>query len=104
MRYIRAAAAATAGAAAGAAAAAAHAGGSTSEIASCNYVARQQGVCKGMWLRSALQLCPELLLLPYDFAAIEAASSGLFEAALRLSHRIKPLSCDEVKDRHYRNT
>ncbi|OEH77121.1 family domain-containing protein [Cyclospora cayetanensis] len=71
-------------------------GGSTSEIASCNYPARMQGVKKGMWLRSAFALCPSLKLLPYDFDGIENASEGLFRVALSLSHRLIPLSCDET--------
>lgn len=101
--YLAAAVAAAAGkapAAGAAAAAAVGAGGrgrGTSEIASCNYIARSQGVQKGMWLRPALDRCPSLVLLPYDFEGIERASEGLFQAALSLSHRLAPLSCDEVR-------
>ena len=52
-----------------------------------------------MWLRSAVSLCPSLVLLPYEFDGIEKASEGLFKVALSLSHRLAPLSCDEVRDR-----
>lgn len=50
-----------------------------------------------MWLRSAAALCPSLVLLPYDFEGIQKASEGLFKAVLELSHRLAPVSCDEVR-------
>ncbi|KAM0321156.1 hypothetical protein ACHAPQ_009655, partial [Fusarium lateritium] len=49
----------------------AHSAGSGSEIASCNYPAREFGVKNGMWMKSALEMCPELKVLPYDFPAYE---------------------------------
>ncbi|KAJ6152037.1 hypothetical protein N7497_006356 [Penicillium chrysogenum] len=52
----------------------AHGPGSGSEIASCNYPARARGVKNGMWMKGALQLCPDLKVLPYDFPAYEDAS------------------------------
>ncbi|KAL8441285.1 hypothetical protein Emed_007581 [Eimeria media] len=70
-------------------------GGGTSEIASCSYAARAQGVEKGMWVHTAVSRCPSLVLLPYDFEGIEKACEGLFRAVLSLSHRLAPLSCDE---------
>jgi DNA repair protein REV1 len=38
-----------------------------SEISSCNYPARKYNVKNGMFLSEALKLCPDLVLLPYDF-------------------------------------
>lgn len=38
-----------------------------SEISSCNYEARHYGVQKGHWMQRAKQLCPDLVVLPYDF-------------------------------------
>lgn len=73
-------------------------GGSTSEVASCNYVARARGVYKGQWLGEAMVLCPDLIALPYDFEGIEEATQGLFECLLAVSRRILPVSCDEVRD------
>lgn len=35
-------------------------GGESSEIASCNYVARENGVKNGMFVGRAKQLCPEV--------------------------------------------
>lgn len=44
---------------------------SGSEIASCNYVARNLGVTKGMWIGTARGLCPDLRVVPYDFVVGE---------------------------------
>ena len=43
------------------------AGVSMSEIASCSYEARAAGVKNGMFMGSALKLCPDLQTIPYDF-------------------------------------
>ena len=42
-----------------------------SEVSSCNYKAREFGVTKGMWMKRAKDLCPSLIILPYDFDRIE---------------------------------
>ena len=43
------------------------AGISMSEIASCSYEARAAGVKNGMFMGSALRLCPDLQTIPYEF-------------------------------------
>ena len=43
------------------------AGISMSEIASCSYEARKAGVKNGMFMGSALRLCPDLQTIPYEF-------------------------------------
>ena len=43
------------------------AGISMSEIASCSYEAREAGVKNGMFMGSALRLCPDLETIPYEF-------------------------------------
>lgn len=53
-------------------------GGNTSDIASCNYVARSAGVRNGMWLGYAKRLCPALKVIGYDFDAYERASRALY--------------------------
>ncbi|KAF4972185.1 hypothetical protein FZEAL_9647 [Fusarium zealandicum] len=74
----------------------AHSGGSGSEIASCNYPAREFGVKNGMWMKSALEMCPELKVLPYDFAAYEEASRLFYESVLDIGGRVQSVSIDEA--------
>ena len=47
-----------------------------SEISSCNYVARKFGLKAGMFMRQAKELCPDLLVLAYDFDAIREVCLG----------------------------
>ena len=53
-------------------------GADTAELSSCNYVARNRGVRKGMFLRAARQLCPELVLLDYDFAKLARITEQVY--------------------------
>ncbi|KAI5820457.1 DNA polymerase IV, partial [Pyronema omphalodes] len=69
----------------------------TSEIASCNYIAREKGVKNGMWLEQARKLCPSLVTLPYDFEAYKEASRIFYEVVLGVGpERIQAVSVDEV--------
>lgn len=77
-------------------AAVAHGGGSGSEIASCNYPARDHGVRNGMWMKRAQELCPELKVLPYDFPAYEEASRAFYAAILDLGGVVQSVSIDEA--------
>lgn len=43
---------------------------SMSEIASCSYEARKCGVKNGMFLGTAIKLCPDLKPIPYDFEVL----------------------------------
>ncbi|KAB8234989.1 putative DNA damage repair protein Mus42 [Aspergillus alliaceus] len=74
----------------------AHGTGSGSEIASCNYAARARGVKNGMWMKGALQTCPELKVLPYDFPAYEDASQKFYSAILSLDGTVQSVSIDEA--------
>ncbi|KAK5990856.1 DNA repair protein rev1 [Cladobotryum mycophilum] len=74
----------------------AHSTGSGSEIASCNYVARKFGVKNGMWMKKALELCPELKVLPYDFPAYEEASRMFYEAVIDVGGVVQSVSVDEA--------
>ncbi|KAF6071607.1 impB/mucB/samB family protein [Candida albicans] len=73
-------------------------GGKTSDIASCNYVARKYGVKNGMWLMQATKLCPDLILLPYEFESYEKFSSEFYNYLLtsKFFDSIFPVSIDEV--------
>ncbi|KAM7219303.1 DNA repair protein rev1 [Rhypophila decipiens] len=74
----------------------AHSAGSASEIASCNYPAREVGVKNGMWMKRALELCPELKVLPYDFPAYEEASRKFYDAILDIGGIVQSVSIDEA--------
>ncbi|KAF9775162.1 hypothetical protein IL306_006767 [Fusarium sp. DS 682] len=74
----------------------AHSTGSGSEIASCNYPARQFGVKNGMWMKSALEMCPDLKVLPYDFPAYEEASRLFYESILEIGGVVQSVSIDEA--------
>lgn len=73
-------------------------GGKTSDIASCNYVARKYGVKNGMWLMQATKLCPDLILLPYEFESYEKFSSEFYNYLLtsKFFDSIFPVLIDEV--------
>ncbi|KAI0195949.1 impB/mucB/samB family protein [Astrocystis sublimbata] len=77
-------------------AAVAHSPGDGSEIASCNYPARQFGVKNGMWMKRARELCPELKVLPYDFPAYEDASNTFYECILEVGGVVQSVSIDEA--------
>lgn len=74
----------------------AHGNGTGSEIASCNYPAREFGVKNGMWMKRAKELCPDLKVLPYDFPAYEEASKLFYEAILDVGGVVQSVSIDEA--------
>lgn len=74
----------------------AHGTGTGSEIASCNYPAREFGVKNGMWMKKALELCPDLKVLPYDFPAYEEASRLFYETILDTGGVVQSVSVDEA--------
>ncbi|CAO2652263.1 Nn.00g005460.m01.CDS01 [Neocucurbitaria sp. VM-36] len=74
----------------------AHGQGNGSEIASCNYPARKFGVKNGMWMKRALELCPDLKILPYDFHAYEEASRAFYDAILATGGLVQSVSVDEA--------
>lgn len=73
-------------------------GGRTSDIASCNYVARKAGVTNGMWYKRAIKLCPQLISLTYDFDGYERISSVLYNhlLGLKIFDSIFPVLIDEA--------
>lgn len=74
----------------------AHGQGSGSEIASCNYPARKYGIKNGMWMRRALELYPDVKILPYDFPAYEEASRAFYDAILATGGLVQSVSVDEA--------
>ncbi|PHH68872.1 hypothetical protein CDD82_218 [Ophiocordyceps australis] len=74
----------------------AHGPGPGSEIASCNYPAREFGIKNGMWMKRALELCPDVQVMPYDFPAYEEASRQFYECILSVGGLVQSVSVDEA--------
>eukprot|EP01129_Flabellula_baltica_P009227 TRINITY_DN3736_c0_g1_i1.p1 TRINITY_DN3736_c0_g1~~TRINITY_DN3736_c0_g1_i1.p1 ORF type:complete len:713 (+),score=175.33 TRINITY_DN3736_c0_g1_i1:152-2290(+) len=71
-------------------------GGNNSDVASCNYIARDYGVKNGTRLFHAREQCPQLIVLDYDYVLYEEISTKLFNILSRFSSRIEVKSCDEA--------
>lgn len=73
-------------------------GGSTSnsEIASCNYLARDFGVKNGMHLQRARSLCPDLIVVPYEFQQYEDISIEFYKILLTYADELQAVSVDEA--------
>ncbi len=70
---------------------------STSEIASCNYVARGKGIKNGSYLGTAYSLAGDtLVVLKYDFASIQECTNALYRVVMENSDFVQAVSCDEV--------
>ena len=73
---------------------------SYSELSTCNYSARKYGVKKGMFLHRARQLCPSLIVLPYDYDGYEEVSSlvsdVIHQHAEKFDGVVEQVSCDEA--------
>jgi DNA repair protein REV1 len=51
--------------------------GGSGDISSCNYVARQFGVKASMWTGQAKQICPELVIVPYELQKYESIADTM---------------------------
>lgn len=73
-------------------------GGKSSDVASCNYVARRKGLRNGMWLGGALEICPDLIVLDYDFIVYEKISNAFYNYLVTkgVFDVIFPVLIDEV--------
>jgi len=73
---------------------------SYSELSTCNYIARKYGVKKGMFLSRARELCPGLVVLPYDYEGYERVSSIVGDILYRYTESyngvVEQVSCDEA--------
>uniref|UniRef100_M4B624 DNA repair protein REV1 n=1 Tax=Hyaloperonospora arabidopsidis (strain Emoy2) TaxID=559515 RepID=M4B624_HYAAE len=75
----------------------AHSGNAgSSEISSCNYLARAKGVGAGMFMQRAKKLCPELVVLPYQFDAIQRVSFQIYDIFFSHTPYVQAVSCDEA--------
>ncbi|KAJ2712577.1 deoxycytidyl transferase [Coemansia spiralis] len=70
--------------------------GGSSQIASCNYAARSQGVKNGMFLGPARQLCPALVTLPYCFDAYQRVSRAFYRIVAQIADETQAVSVDEA--------
>ena len=68
---------------------------SYAEIASCSYEARAKGVRNGMLMKNAIQLCPDLKTIQYDFQEYHRIAVILYNTVARYSTTIQAVSCDE---------
>lgn len=69
---------------------------SLSEIASCSYEARAKGIRNGMFVGQALNLCPELKTIPYDFEGYREVAYTLYDTIAQYTLNIEAVSCDEM--------
>ncbi|XP_050337109.1 DNA repair protein Rev1 [Bactrocera neohumeralis] len=69
---------------------------SLSEIASCSYEARAKGIRNGMFVGKALNLCPELKTIPYDFEGYREVAYTLYDTIAQYTLNIEAVSCDEM--------
>ncbi|MCI7551076.1 MAG: DNA polymerase IV [Actinomycetaceae bacterium] len=65
-------------------------------ISAASYEAREYGVNSAMPVARALQLCPELIILPVDSAKYRAASSEVMRILRRFTPVVEQLSIDEA--------
>ncbi|KAG7536407.1 BRCT domain [Arabidopsis suecica] len=68
----------------------------TAEISSANYPARAYGVKAGMFVRHAKELCPQLVIVPYNFEAYEEVADQFYDILHRHCRKVQALSCDEA--------
>ncbi|CAN7078840.1 unnamed protein product [Brassica oleracea var. botrytis] len=68
----------------------------TAEISSANYPARAYGVKAGMFVRHAKDLCPQLVIVPYNFEAYEEVADQFYDILHRHCRKVQAVSCDEA--------
>ncbi len=66
------------------------------EISSVSYEGRKYGVKAGMWLSRAQTLCPDLILIPYNFERYLETSTAIYEIFFSYSNIVQSQSIDEA--------
>ena len=69
---------------------------SSGEISSASYAALSLGIRKGMRMCDAHRLCPNVVVLPYEFDRFDAVSQQLFDTLASFSAAMQPVSIDEA--------
>ncbi|TXI94218.1 MAG: DNA polymerase IV [Neisseriales bacterium] len=65
-------------------------------LCTCNYIARKFGLHSAMPTSQAIKLCPELVLLPVNFAKYKQVSRQIHEIFKRYTDLVEPLALDEA--------
>lgn len=65
-------------------------------VAAASYEARRFGVRSAMSMARAVRLCPELVVLPPDFARYRSISDRIFDMYRSVTPLVEPLSLDEA--------
>ena len=65
-------------------------------LCTCNYIARKFGLHSAMPTVTALRICPELVVLPVNFAKYKQVSRQIHEIFCRYSDLVEPLALDEA--------
>jgi len=65
-------------------------------VSSCSYAARKKGVRSAMPMARAIQLCPELVIVPPHFDLYRPASRRVMSKVRELSHLVEQISIDEA--------
>lgn len=73
-----------------------HPSQSRAEISSASYEARMAGVKRGMQVRSAYAICPDIVMLPYNFDKTRQISEQFISALYQFSRIVEVVSVDEA--------
>ena len=65
------------------------------EIASCNYLARAQGIRNGTWVSAAKQKCPDLIIMPYQFEDYASTAEEMYRCVFEATPHVMGVSVDE---------
>lgn len=65
-------------------------------LSTCNYEAREYGLHSAMATKKALQLCPNLILLPHRFEVYREAAENIRRIFYQYTDLVEPLSLDEA--------
>lgn len=65
-------------------------------LSTCNYEARKYGLHSAMATKKALQLCPQLILLPHRFDVYRQAAENIRQIFYQYTDLVEPLSLDEA--------
>jgi len=73
-----------------------HAVTSRGEISAANYEARSYGIRAGMFLKTALQMCPHVKSVPYDFELYEKVATKVITLLHAFARLVEVRSVDEA--------